>query len=296
MGPTGKTQHAIRRSTRLPLEIPVRIASIDAALLISEECNTTLVNAHGCGLIAKRPIPHGIRVRLEIVSVERHVAARVAEVVSLGGDPETWLVGLELEVPGNFWGIQYAPSDWKVEGSHWAEEAPQQTEHGSLAAATQVPTRKWRLTDISVGACYLESTLPFSANTAVLMSIRVLDTDCLLEGIVRVSHPGTGMGIEFMRAQGDLPIRVDELISRLTSSREVPRIFVGRKESNAADKLPSMDEVKDESGTKPDALRDLIREGASLTTEQFTNDLRAQRNRNKRDLQAKPTSAGMSPV
>ena len=28
---------------------------------------------------------------------------------------ETWLVGLELDVPGNFWGIEYAPSDWKID-------------------------------------------------------------------------------------------------------------------------------------------------------------------------------------
>ena len=41
--------------------------------------------------------------------------ARVEEVVPLGGEPETWLVGLELDVPGNFWGIDYAPSDWNIE-------------------------------------------------------------------------------------------------------------------------------------------------------------------------------------
>ena len=152
--------------------------------------------------------------------------------------------------------------------------------------------RKWRLTDISVGACYLESILPFAANTPVLMSIRVLDTECLLEGIVRVSHAGTGMGVEFTRAQGDLATRVDELIGRLTSSREVPRIFVGRKESNSTgDELPPQDLNK----AKPDALRDLVRAGTSLATEQFMNDLRVQRMRSTRDLQAKSISAATSP-
>jgi hypothetical protein len=292
MGPSGKTQHAIRRSTRLSLEIPVRIDSIDAELSICEQCSTTLVNAHGCGLIVRRLIPRGIRVRLEIVSAKRDITARVAEVVPLGGDPETWLVGLELDVPGNFWGIQYAPSDWKVDASNGPEDAPQKTDHGSIAAATQAPVRKWRLTDISVGACYLESILPFAANTPVLMSIRVLDTECLLEGIVRVSHAGTGMGVEFTRAQGDLAARVDELIGRLTSSREVPRIFVGRKESNSTgDELPPQDLNK----AKPDALRDLVRAGTSLATEQFMNDLRVQRMRSTRDLQANSASAATSP-
>src|SRR5271157_872166 len=117
MGPSEKTQHAIRRSTRLPLEVPVLVTSLNAAEPFSEQCNTTLVNAHGCGLIVPRALAQGIQVRLEIVSAKRHTTARVAEVVPLGGDPETWLVGLELDVPGNFWGIEYAPSDWKVEES-----------------------------------------------------------------------------------------------------------------------------------------------------------------------------------
>src|SRR5580658_257704 len=119
MGASEKTQLAIRRSTRLPLEVPVLVTSLSADVPFSEQCNTTLVNAHGCGLIAPRALAHGIHVRLEIVSAKRHTTARVAEVVPLGGDPETWLVGLELDVPGNFWGIDYAPSDWKI------EEAPQ---------------------------------------------------------------------------------------------------------------------------------------------------------------------------
>jgi hypothetical protein len=273
MGRPGKTQHAIRRSTRLPLEVPVRLTSLDAAVAFSEECNTTLVNAHGCGLIANRAIAQGTRVRIEIVSATRHATARVAEVVPLGGEPETWLIGLELEAPGNFWGIQYAPSDWKIESSTSAEvERP--TNHDSIAAAKQVPPRRWRLTDISAGACYLESTLPFPADAAVLMSIRASDRECLLEGIVRVSHEGTGMGVEFTHAQGDLVSRVNELISRLTSSREVPRIFVGRKEGQHVAGEPLRDDAQE---GKPDPLRQLIRGGSSLTVEQFMNKLRTQR-------------------
>src|SRR5215467_1868141 len=108
-------QHAIRRSTRLPLEIPVLVASLDSALAISQQGKTTLVNAHGCGLILERAVPNGIRVRLEIPAADRRTTARVAEVVPLGGDPESWLLGLELDHPGNFWGIEYAPSDWKID-------------------------------------------------------------------------------------------------------------------------------------------------------------------------------------
>jgi hypothetical protein len=301
MGLAGKTQHAIRRSTRLPLEVPVLVTSLDPAQPFSGSGNTTLVNAHGCGLILPHALPPGIVVRLEIVSAKRYTTAHVSEVVPLGGDPETWLVGLELDVPGNFWGIDYAPSDWKVEEHKVAEQVteaqktgePKADESPSPAAAPQPRNRattpakplrshRWRLTDISAGACYLEASTPFPADTPVLLSIRLLDTECLLEGVVRVSHEQTGMGVEFTRTQGrDLRERVAELIGQLMDSHEVPRIFVGKKENSKEGGEGGKHELrKPRPGAASefsDPLLELIRTGASLTMEQFQSALRAQR-------------------
>jgi hypothetical protein len=286
MGPSEKTQHAIRRSTRLPLEVPVLVTSLNPAVTFSEQCNTTLVNAHGCGLIVPRELAQGIQVRLEIVSAKRHTTARVAEVVPLGGDPETWLVGLELDVPGNFWGIEYAPTDWRIEEiSSPAAERPQSDQEPS-AAAKPARSRRWRLTDISAGACYLETAAPFPADTSVVLSIRESNAECLLEGVVRVSHPQTGMGVEFTLVEGhDQRARAGELIGRLVSNREVPRIFVGwkegRKEDQHAVPNPAPDAARD--AESPDPLLELVRSGASLTMERFLNDLRAQRLGKRRD-------------
>jgi hypothetical protein len=283
MGPSEKTQHAIRRSTRLPLEVPVLVTSLDPTVPYSEQCNTTLVNAHGCGLIVPRVLAQGVQVRLEIVSAKRHTTARVAEVVPLGGDPETWLVGLELEVPGNFWGIEYAPTDWKIEESPPVAEQPR-LDHEPSAAVKPARSRRWRLTDISAGACYLETAAPFPADTPVVLSIRESNAECLLEGVVRVSHAQTGMGVEFTQAL-DQRARVAELIGRLVSNREVPRIFVGRKEnpkeSQHVESNPVPEAVR--SADSPDPLLELVRSGASLTIEQFLNDLRAQRLGKRRD-------------
>lgn len=96
MGPLEKTQHSIRRSTRLPLEVPVLLTSLDDAVPFSATGNTTLVNAHGCGVVAVREFAQDMKVQLEIVSAKRRTTARVAVVVPLGGDPESWLAGLEL--------------------------------------------------------------------------------------------------------------------------------------------------------------------------------------------------------
>jgi hypothetical protein len=285
MGSSEKNQHAIRRSTRLPLEVPVQVTTLDPGSPFSIQCNTTLVNAHGCGLIVPRALAQGIQVRLEITSAKRHTTARVAEVVPLGGDPETWLVGLELDVPGNFWGIEYAPSDWKI------EEGPAPPRVDSEASASPKPTapRRWRLTDISAGACYLETATPFPADTPVLLSIRASDTECLLEGSVRVSHAQTGMGVEFTGApEHERRAKIEDLIGRLSSQREVPKIFVGRKEARKdgeKEVLSAPDPASDREADAdaPDPLLQLIRGGASLDVEQFLNDLRAQRLGNRRD-------------
>ena len=277
--PAQPKQHAIRRSTRLPLEVPILVTSLDAALEFSEECTTTLVNAHGCGLITQRSLPRDLRVRLEIVRSKRHTTARVADVVSLGGDPETWLLGLELEAPGNFWGIDYAPSDWRIEIDETpAPAASVQASPESAPAAKPVIAHRWRLTDISAGACYLEAAEPLPIGTPVLMSVRVAKAECLLDGIVRASHPQTGMGVEFTSATGDHRARAEELISRLTECREVPRVFVGRKEGALAElaTFPTTPtEPADEETSDP--LLGLVRMGDSLPIEGFLNDLKAQR-------------------
>jgi hypothetical protein len=285
MGASDKTQHAIRRSTRLPLEVPVLVTSLDSASPFSLQCNTTLVNAHGCGLIVPRAFAQGIQVRLEIASAKRHTTARVAEVVPLGGDPETWLVGLELDAPGNFWGIEYAPADWKIEESPAPVVVRSRTDPESSTTAKPAPARRWRLTDISAGACYLETSAPFPADTPVLLSIRAADTECLLDGVVRVSHEQTGMGVEFTGAQAhERRAKVEELIGRLTSQREVPKIFVGRKEGKKeAQPAPNAGPGTVPEADVPDPLLHLIRGGASLGMEQFLNDLRAQRLGDRRD-------------
>ena len=297
------------------------VTGLDPAQPFSAPGNTTLVNAHGCGLILPRALAPGIAVRLEIVLAKRHTTAHVSEVVPLGGDPETWLVGLELDIPGNFWGIDYAPSDWKVDEPKVDERKMDEQKTGQQktgqqkkgrqkivdgpspaagqlgldpAAEAAMPARsplrshRWRLTDISAGACYLEAAAPFSADTPVLLSIRVLDTEYLLEGVVRVSHAQTGMGIEFTRAQGhDQRARVAELITHLMDSREVPRIFVGWKEDRKDSRREDWKAGKHAPANpapgaapeaeSPDPLLDLIRAGASLSVEQFQNALRAQR-------------------
>ncbi|MBI1741273.1 MAG: hypothetical protein HY233_10245 [Acidobacteriales bacterium] len=258
------------------MEIPVLMTSLESGLVFSEPCQTTLVNAHGCGLIIHRAVPKGIRVRLEIISAKRHTAAHVADVVSLGGDPETWLLGVELDNPGNFWGIEYSPSDWRVEENLSRAESKPAGHEPLPAAASASPTRRWRLTDISAGACYLETGAPYPVGTPVLASVRVANSECLLDGVVRVSHPQSGMGVEFISRVHDHRARVEQLITLLATHREVPRVLVGRQERPA----PQASQLENNGGESPmasDPLLELIRMGDSLPAEEFFDDLKAQR-------------------
>ena len=268
-------QHAIRRSTRLPLEVPILVTSLDPSFEFSEECITTLVNAHGCGLVVQRSFPRDVPVRLEIIRTKRHTTARVADVVPLGSEPETWLLGMELDVPGNFWGIDYAPSDWKIEET-LALPATRPETPRAAAEAVPVAPRRWRLTDITSDACYLEAGNPFPVDTPVLLSVRVADFECLLEGIVRASYPESGMGVEFVSDGQEHRARAEELINRLVSHREVPRVFVGRKENTHPAKSKSRAATHADTNS-PDPLLELIRKGDSLPRNEFQDHLKAQR-------------------
>jgi PilZ domain-containing protein len=115
----------IRRSTRLPLEIPLRVTSLDPKVEFAENGTTVTVSAHGCGIVSPRPIAAGTRVQLEIVADQRTATARALEVVPLDDTNTSFLLGIEMEHAGNFWGIKYAPADWAEED---AAPAPQPRE------------------------------------------------------------------------------------------------------------------------------------------------------------------------
>lgn len=53
------------------------------------------------------------------------------------------------------------------------------------------------LSDISTGGCYVETTAPFPAGTAVEILVRTNEMKLRLKGGVQATHPGFGMGVSF---------------------------------------------------------------------------------------------------
>jgi hypothetical protein len=203
--------YSIRRSTRLPLEIPLLVTSLGAKATFSEACTTVVVNAHGCGITAPRPLDLGTRVSLEIPATKQKTTACVVDVVPLDQDQRSWLLGLALDEPANFWGIQYAPADWQAESL--GEESPlpnltpplnppsrvadRMAETVSSVSPAVKPPALCRLTAISPRACYVQSPATFPRFTPVSVRVLLADSQHSFTGTVGIEHAQFGMGIEF---------------------------------------------------------------------------------------------------
>ena len=108
-----KSKNEVRRSTRLSLQIPVVITSLDLSHDFREECKTVVVNAHGCGVIVHERLKNETPVTVKLISNGRSKKGRIALVISVIDDT-SWLLGLDFDSPENFWGIETPPSDWCV--------------------------------------------------------------------------------------------------------------------------------------------------------------------------------------
>ena len=90
---------------------------------------------------------------------------------------------------------------------------------------SSVPQR-CTLSDISTGGCYVETTAPFAAGTAIELVVRTLEMKVRVRGSVQVMHPGFGMGVSFSLQTAEEREQVQRLIAcqrkDLSELRRVP--------------------------------------------------------------------------
>ncbi|HEX8814543.1 MAG TPA: PilZ domain-containing protein [Terriglobales bacterium] len=128
-----------------------------------------------------------------------------------------------------------------------------------------------KLTDLSPGACYVEIGTPFPMRTRVTLAMPNGDRRLEVEGLVRVTHPEAGMGIEFARATDRQKENLERLIQALISSKEAPGLEV--RPEGLEDAAANSSDYR--MGTDP--LLDLFHSRHQLTTEAFVGELRKQR-------------------
>ena len=158
-----------------------------------------------------------------------------------------------------------------------------------VAAETQLQIKDWltrqspefeeddppvpcKLTDLSLGGCYMELPVPFPLRARVILSMQAAGAKLRVEGVVRVAHPEVGMGVEFTRKTEEQRRQVETFLQTLMSSgATVPELLV------EPEGLEPMDApVQVEDGPE-DPLLELFRTKAALPTEEFQVELQKQR-------------------
>ncbi|PYX50094.1 MAG: hypothetical protein DMG79_06950, partial [Acidobacteria bacterium] len=81
------------------------------------------------------------------------------------------------------------------------------------------PPIRCQLTDLSLGACYLEISSPFPASSRVTLSMRAGSVEVRAQGVVRVMHPEKGMGVEFTQTTPEHRAAVEKFLGILTENR-----------------------------------------------------------------------------
>src|SRR5260370_10400016 len=107
-----------RRSTRIVKAVTLVVTSVDAlGRPFVERTSSVIINGHGCRYQSKHYVLKNMWVTMEIPHPEtgqppRTVRGRVAWIQRPRTVRQLFQVALELEVPGNAWGIAFPPEDW----------------------------------------------------------------------------------------------------------------------------------------------------------------------------------------
>jgi len=153
----------------------------------------------------------------------------------------------------------------------------------SMGAAPDETVPHCKLTDLSLGGCYVETDAPFPEKALVDLCLKSETLEVHTEGMVRVNHPGHGMGVEFPSRTAEQRAQVGNLIDVLRSSPDrAPELTISPKAlvadftqfepaSTPADSsAPEADEMEDQ-------LLELLRRGSTLQQDDFLDELRHQR-------------------
>jgi len=117
-GAVTSTELRKRRSTRIVQAVPLVVTGVDAlGRPFAERTSTLIINCHGCRYQSKHYVLKNMWVNLEVPHSEPgHAPLRVRGKVAWIQRPRTvrqlFQVALELEAPGNVWGIGFPPEDW----------------------------------------------------------------------------------------------------------------------------------------------------------------------------------------
>jgi len=95
-----------RRSSRIETDVLIEVQGQGFAYA----GETVRVNLHGALIRTSAPLLLGTSVIVYVHRTGKSATARIVSVVQTSG---SWY-GIELDQPGNIWGVHATPSDWRV--------------------------------------------------------------------------------------------------------------------------------------------------------------------------------------
>jgi hypothetical protein len=101
----------MRRSSRVPITLPIAVTSLEPSAPFSEICETLVVNAHGCAIFSPARLEAGIPVQFRRKGGGA-TKAHVVDCKPMGAGQQGWQVAAKLDRPENFWGLESCPEDW----------------------------------------------------------------------------------------------------------------------------------------------------------------------------------------
>jgi len=135
------------------------------------------------------------------------------------------------------------------------------------------PVSHCKLTDLSLGGCYVETESPFPQSSAVDLGLKATGMEIHTFGIVRIMHPSHGMGIEFPARTEEQRKSVGDFIEFLTSQPgATPQLEITPR-SLVADAA----ELNPQATEGDDSLLDLLRTGHEMDEDKFLGELHKQR-------------------
>jgi len=137
-----------------------------------------------------------------------------------------------------------------------------------------------KLTDLSLGGCYVQTDAPFPERSLVDLCLKADEHEVHTEGMVRVTHPGHGMGLEFPSRTPEQREQVANLINFLRNCPATMLELIISPRALVADITqfePGEKKVEGTSEELEDPLLELLRRGTSLQQDDFLAELQHQR-------------------
>ncbi len=136
-----------------------------------------------------------------------------------------------------------------------------------------------KLTDLSLGGCYVETDAPFPERALIDLCLKTGELEVHTEGMVRVAHPGHGMGVEFPSRTPEQRAQVGNVISFLRNCPDTTPEMIISPRALVADltQFEHAEPSQEPADDMEDSLLELLRRGTSLQQDDFLSELRHQR-------------------